>query len=41
MSINDLFRRAEKIVALKQLSAVMDCQTGKSQGSLLRDLMPE
>jgi hypothetical protein len=38
---NELRRRAEKLFALKRFSALTDCQTGKSQGALIRDLTPE
>jgi hypothetical protein len=41
MSREDLSRIAEKLYTMKKFSALMGCQTGKSQGALIKDLSPE
>jgi hypothetical protein len=41
MSKTELIRIAEKLVAMKRFSLATGCQTGKSQGALIKNLTPE
>jgi hypothetical protein len=41
MTQPELKRIADKIVAMKRFSVLTQCQTGKSQGALLKGLNPE
>jgi len=41
VTTSELKKLAQKIVALKRFSALTACQTGKSQGALIRNLTPE
>lgn len=41
MSSKELTRIAEKLCAMKRFTLAMGCQTGKSQGALIKNLTPE
>lgn len=41
MSSKELRHIAEKLVAMRRFSLATGCQTGKSQGALIKDLTPE
>jgi hypothetical protein len=41
MSANELSKIAEKLYSMKKFSELMGCQTGKSQGALIKNLTPE
>lgn len=41
MTAPDLRKVADKIVAMRRFSAITSCQTGRSQGALLKGLTAE
>ncbi len=41
MSSKELRHIAEKLVAMRRFSLATGCQTGKSQGALIKNLTPE